>query len=196
MRTRVLLGALLLAPHCLAQDHPSPTLQNGVISYTAKDGKRVPLRVGFSCSDLWVAPGGGAIAFIAVKEEKPPGPNEIAPFIERSDVYIAMRRQNFQPARIAASPSIDGVVWNVAREPKLSPDMQSIYFLVPNYMTSFQLTRKPLGENSYERIADVQDYCVVWGGPHSGDLILLVPKDGAQGGAQRTRATGASARQD
>jgi hypothetical protein len=153
-----------------------------VVTYETQAGRRATVNVGTKCDDLWVSPDGRAISFIAIEQAKPGSSNEIGPFIERSSVYFGLRSQDFKPLGVAAKPTINGMVWNVAREPKLSPDLRSVYFLVPNYMTSLQLTRTAVRGDSYERIADVSEYCVVWGGKYSGDLIILVAHDSEQSG--------------
>ena len=174
MRHQVLKCTLAIVACLGCLDGEQPTYSHGVITYRAPSGRAAKIQVGTNVRDFWVAPGGEAVAFVRIERLRALGPGEVEPLVERSRIYIGLRSQGFRPFRVPSEPSINTKVWHVAQEPKLSPDLKSIYFLVPNYMTSLQLTRSSIHGAAYERIADVSEYCVVWGGSHSGDLIVLV----------------------
>ena len=51
----------------------TPSIKNGVITWTDRDGRQRPLNVGSKCADLWVSPDGEIIAFIALGPAVRPG---------------------------------------------------------------------------------------------------------------------------
>jgi len=181
MRVHFLLLLILATIEAPAQD-PHATLSGGIVTYTTRTGTRTRMQVGAKCSDLWASPDGAAITFIGIEKETPAAPGEIGTFVERSTVYVALRSDDFKAVAVPASPMIEGRVWHVAREPKVSPDLKSVYFLVPSFMTSLQLTRTAVSGRRYEPIADVSDYCIIWGGDYSGDLVILTSRDQQVGG--------------
>jgi hypothetical protein len=153
-----------------------PTLSNGIVSYE-EDGRRKEIRVGMKCSDLWVSPDESVIAFIGIEKAQPATTHEIEPFIEESSIYIARKSDHFKPLHLAVKVEIDGRTWKVVREPKVSPDLVTVYFVVPNTMTTSKLMSTMLPTSPYKMIGDATDYCIMWGGDSSGDLILLSRHD-------------------
>ena len=171
-----LIGGCVLSLQGWGESVP-PTLSNGVVTYTGENGQRKEIQVGKKCSDLWVSPDGSIIAFIAIEKAQPPTAHEVEPFIEESSIYIARRSDHFKPIHLAVKVQIDERIWRVVREPKVSPDLATIYFFVPNTMTTWKLMSTAIPTGPYKTIADATDYCVVWGGDHSGDLVLLARHD-------------------
>jgi hypothetical protein len=166
----------------------SPRLSNGVVTYVGEDGTRKEIKVGRKCADLWVSPDENAVAFIAIDRSKPPVGGEIEPFIEESTVYVARKADAFRPIPFALNIELDGRVWHIAREPKLSPDLLTLYFFVPNSMAGWTLVSRPVRADIYRVVARGADYCVMWGGDHSGDLALLTrvdPRPGDPNGGVR-----------
>jgi hypothetical protein len=153
-----------------------PSLSKGVVTYE-EDGQRKEIRVGKKCADLWVSPDESVIAFIGIEKAQPATADEIEPFIEESSIYIARQADHFKPVHIAVRVEISGRTWKVVREPKLSPDRSTVYFFVPNTMTTWKLMRTTVAAGPYAMIADATDYCVMWGGDHSGSLVLLSRRD-------------------
>jgi len=150
------------------------TLRNGVISYS--DGAAEPsvVQVDGPCSDLWVSPDEQMIAFIRIDRSRP-DPLAIGPFIERSTIFVASRSTRFKPARVALEPpQVDGREWNVFRAPALSPDLRTVYFLVPAAGTSWLLMSVPVEGGTARPVTWVEAYCVLWGGAHSGDLLAVI----------------------
>ena len=158
-----------------------PTLLNGVISYNAEDGQRRMIHVGRKCADLWVAPDESVITFIAIDKVRPATGSETEPFIEESSIYIARRSDDFKPDHLVASVPIDGRVWKVVRQPSLSPDLKTVYFSVPFTMTSWKLLSTSLRARSYTTIGNADSYCVVWGGEHSGALLMEIRRESNSG---------------
>ena len=160
------------------------TLKDGVISYPDGTTGRSVVQAGGPCSDLWVSPDGEMIAFIRMDKSRP-DPAAISPFIERSTIFVASRSTGFKPVRVALyPPRVDGREWNVFRDPVLSPDRRTVYFLVPAAGTSYFLMRVPVAGGTARPITWVEAYCVVWGGSRSGDLAASVraePTDETQG---------------
>src|SRR5215831_9286650 len=139
--TRVLMiGSFLAIFNVLALGASArPTLSNGVVTYTDERGRRETIRLGKRCVDLWVAPDESVMAFIAVEKERPWQAQEIESFIEESSIYIARKSDHFKPVRMNVNLLIDGRIWSVAREPKVSPDGRQVYFLVPNTTAAWTL---------------------------------------------------------
>ena len=153
-----------------------PTLSNGIVTYE-ENGRRKEIQVGKKCADLWVSPDESVIAFIGIEKAQPATAHEIEPFIEESSIYIARKSEHFKPVHLAVKVEIDARTWKVVREPKVSPDLATVYFFVPNTMTTSKLMSTTLSTSLYEMIADATDYCVMWGGDSSGGLVLLSRHD-------------------
>lgn len=162
-------------PTCGAQQM-GPSLQNGRIFYTSAEGAVKEVDVGGPCRDLWVAPDRSLITFVGVDESKPPSGREISPFVVRSSVYVARRDEQYRPVRHEVNVRLYKRIWQVAELPKIAPDHTTLYYLVPSSMTSSTLMRAGLTGRDIETVHDVIGYCVVWGGDHAGDLIVLVRK--------------------
>src|SRR5882762_6399447 len=87
-------------------------LSNGVVTYTAQDGRRLAIQVGRKCADLWVSPDHNAIAFIAIHKAEPVTAQVEAPFIEESTIYLAFKSDHFRPVNLVLKPIvIIGRVW-------------------------------------------------------------------------------------
>jgi hypothetical protein len=155
-------------------------LSHGVITYVANDGHRAKVAVGGACADLWVSPDQSIIAFIAIDKMGPTTTQSSEPFIEQSTVYIARRLDGFAPLRVVAQIRTDGRVWRVARQPSVSPDLRTIYFSVPYTMTTWKLMRGSIPPTSFETIGDADGYCVIWGGKHSGELLMQSRRESGQ----------------
>jgi hypothetical protein len=183
MKTIVLISTLaVLAGAQTRVGNGRPTLSKGTISYLAVNGQRAEIRVGKKCLDLWVSPDESMIAFIAVEKSLFHTENEEEPFIEQSSIYIARRSDHFTPVRIPLKGVvIDGRSWTVFRAPSVSPNLKTVYFSVPNTMTTWRLMSVPLHGEAYGMFGDEVSYCVVWGGKHSGDLLTLERDQGAVG---------------
>ena len=178
MRRRLLVPiGLLLVTVQGRGDSVRPTLENGVVTYTASDGRRQEMQVGKKCTDLWVSPDESVLSFIAIEKAKPAAAHEVEPFIEQSSIYVARKSDHFRPVHLVIKTSIGGRAWRVVRAPKVSPDLGTVYFFVPNTMTTWRLISTSLPRGPYEMIGDGTDYCVIWGGDHSGDLIILTRHD-------------------
>jgi hypothetical protein len=149
-----------------------PALSNGVVSYVADDGRRREIQVGWKCADLWVAPDESVIAFIAIEKAQPATANEIEPFIEESSIYIARKSDHFRPVHLVVRAAIGRRMWKVVRQPSLSSDLKTVYFSVPYTITSWKLLSASLPAGSYRTIGDADSYCVIWGGEHSGELLM------------------------
>jgi hypothetical protein len=156
-----------------------PRLSKGVIGYIGENGQREIVDVGKPCSDLWVAPDGNSIAFIAIEKARPPAtPFDQEPLIEESAIYFARRADHYRAVRVDfKSVSIDGNEWRVFRQPSLSPDLHTVYFLVPYTMTTWRLMSRPLPTGQNKTVSDAMTYCVVWGGGHSGDVLIMVREE-------------------
>jgi len=150
-----------------------PALSNGVVTYVAEDGRRVEVRIGRRCADLWVSPDESVMAFIAIDRSRPAMAGEMEPFVEESTIYVARKADGFRPLRFAVDIQLGRRIWHVAREPRLAPDLLTLYFFVPNTMTEWTLVSRPLDEDTYKTVDYGSDYCVVWGGSRSGDTVIL-----------------------
>ena len=169
---------LLLAVFEIAQASTAPILTKGAIIFTDKNGDRKEIRIGKRCADLWVSPDDSVIAFISVEKETPATAGEVEPFIEQSSLFVASRADNFNPVRLALNSLIvSGRSWKVVEGPSVSPDLRRVYFLIPYTMTSRKLASIPLAGGTPHLITDVTTYCVIWGGEHSGDLLMQVRED-------------------
>jgi len=172
------LLALIVSAQGWGQGSPLPALSNGVIRYPGEDGRRQRINVGKPCSDLWVSPDGRVIAFIAIEKAEPPTPAERGPFIEESTAYIAWKSDYFKPVPLHLKPvSIDGNQWRVFRQPSVSPDLHTVYFLIPDTMTTWRLMSRSLSGGPLKTVGDVMTYCVIWGGSRSGDLLTMIRQD-------------------
>ncbi len=148
-----------------------PSLRNGVVTYI-EDGRKREIQVGYKCVDLWVSADGNVIAFVAVEKSRGPLHSD---FIEKSSIYVARRQEHFKPRRIDVGRLvISERSWNVVRSPSISPDQKILYFLVPDYATSSQLMAFDLVGHTSAPVREVTDYCVIWGGQHSGQLLLQI----------------------
>jgi hypothetical protein len=150
------------------------TLANGIISYVDEDGQRKRIAVGKKCADLWSAPDGSVIAFIAINKAEA---DTVEPFIEESTIYIARERDKFKPTPVIVRPTIGDHTWEVGRQPSISRDFKTLFFSVPGTTTSWKLMSTSLPPSAYTFIGDVDSYCVVWGGAHDGDLLLQSRRD-------------------
>jgi hypothetical protein len=166
-----LILAILAGP--LIAQAPKAALKDGVISYTNESGGRSEIQVGGPCADLWVAPDGDTMAFVRIDRSEP-GDLSPAPFIEESTIFVASSSSRFSPVRVALQPPwIEGREWRVFRDPVVSPDLKAVYFLVPAAGTSWLLMSAPTAGGKAHAIAYVESYCVLWGGEHSGDLLMM-----------------------
>jgi len=165
--------ALLTGVTVACAQSTSFRLVRGVVTYSSSDGKEHEIAIGKRCADLWTNRDGSVAAFIAVEKERPPWGPAGESFIEESSVFIARKSDDFRPIHIAVDIELDGRRWRTAREPKVSPDYSTLYFFVPDFMTSWALIGKPLAGGEPRLIGRGTDYCVVWGGRNSGDLGIL-----------------------
>jgi len=170
-----LISILALAPLAIVHAGSiSAKVTNGKITYVGEDGRLREIGVGRQCADLWVSPDERVLAFIAIDEVKPPTTGEITPFIVGSRIYVAFKRDDFHPVLIGPGPvSLDGRLWKVFRLPSVSPDLKTVYFMIPAAMTSWKLMSTPLRGGQSKSESDAGAYCVVWGGDHSGELLML-----------------------
>lgn len=167
------LAVLLLAAGTWGESS-RPSLTNGVISYRAGDGRRRDIQIGRRCADLWVAPDGSVIAFIAIEKAFPGTGNGPEPFIEESSVYVAWKADGFRPVRIDLKRIVlNGMSWKIVRSPSVSPDGKMLYFSVPFTMKDSKLFSVSLPNGDNRPLTDEVSYCVVWGGRYAGDLLLL-----------------------
>lgn len=149
------------------------TLKDGVISYSAGATGRSVVQVGGPCADLWVSSDGETMAFVRIDKSRPGDFG--APFIEQSTVFVALRSTHFKPQRVDLEPPrIGGRDWNVFRQPVLSPDRRIVYFQVPTAATSWTLMGVSVSGGVASQITRANGYCVLWGGPHSGDLFAAI----------------------
>jgi hypothetical protein len=170
----LLFGGLVvgsLAQCCQAQ----PRLRDGVISYTTGDGQRKAIDVGRKCTDLWVAPDESVFAFVAIEASLPPDPNDLdrEPFITASSIYIARRSGGFAPVRLdVGTIRAYGRDWNVFRNPRVAPGAASVLFGVPVSITSDEVFAYDLKTGRNTDIGGAAEWCVEWGGPHSGSILM------------------------
>src|SRR5207247_3963957 len=158
---------LLLATRGQGQNS-KPTLVNGVASYV-ENGQRKEINVGKKCADLWVSPDGAVVAFIGIDKA------ERGDFIVESSVYIAKKVDRFKPQAIPVKPfTLHGRSWSVVRSPSLSPDLKTLYFLVPEFAAGATLMQMNLPRGTPQSIRDAAGYAVIWNGKDSGDLLLQV----------------------
>ena len=177
----LVLGVMVSVLHSQSQSS-KPMLKDGVITYLASNGERAKIQIDKPCADLWVSPDESVIAFITL--DKVETGFETAPFPQgtsyeqliQSSIYIAKKSDNFKPVPITLKPIyVRGDQWKIVRQPSLSPDLKTLYFVVPTYMTSWSVlsTKLPLGSN--RTLTDLEEgYCVIWGGKYSGDLLLIL----------------------
>jgi hypothetical protein len=137
------------------------------------DGHRKEILVGGKkCADLWVAPDESVIAFITIdNRSEPPDDTDWDPSIQ-SSIYIARLSDGFKPLRVALQPiHFRGRRWTFVRDPSVSPDFKTVYFAIPYTMQEWRLVSSTLPNGSPTMIGDVNAYCVLWGGMHSGELL-------------------------
>jgi hypothetical protein len=180
------LAVVLLAAAQAVSGSARPTLTNGVVSYVTEDGKRKDIRIGKRCGDLWVSPDESVIAFISIEKVDPKTAHDEEPFIWQSSVYVARRSEGFKPIHLAYQPlQLEGRRWQVVRRPSVSPDLLTVYFSVPYTMTSWKLVSVAFPTGPYRVIDDESAYCVVWGGTHSGEILMLSRVPGAASASYR-----------
>jgi hypothetical protein len=166
--------AATLPAAAYAQTHFA--IVDGSVRQFDQTGQSRTLDVGGNCADLWVSPNMASIAFIAVNRARQvpaviPGLN--APVVERSSIYYASKADNFKPTlAVSRSFMVDGRSWETVRNPSVSPDGGSLFFTIPYTMTTQRAMRLSLASGRYEDLGDTTNYCVIWGGPMSGRLIL------------------------
>jgi hypothetical protein len=167
-----------------------PEITDDVVHYTDEDGKGRTIDVGKKCTDLWSAPDGSILAFIAIdRESKPPKSPLLAyeqgPTIDKSSIYIARRAGHFIPTLIPVKPiSMYGIEWVVFRRPSVSPDGTTLFFEIPDSMVSSTIMNMSLSSGALQTVGVASDYCVIWNGRYSGKLILQrrhIPTDPSQG---------------
>jgi hypothetical protein len=179
----IIIFLLFAVLQCQAQSS-RPKLTDGVITYVTRNGQKAEIRMEKECADLWVSPDESIIAFITL--------DKINPLIrdigrlEESSIYIARKIDNFKRIPITLQPIyIQGKLFGrkIVRQPSLSPDLKTLYFLVPSSMTSRTLfsTSIPSGPNTKITDSEGQGYCVIWGGRYSGDLLLNLRQLGKEG---------------
>jgi len=175
----LILAVVVTAPCFASSTKPVPA--DGAVTIIGENGRRVAIDVGTRCTDLWVAPDESVIAFIGIEKSQPQYPSG-EPFIEESSIYIARRIDGFKPIRISVRVLLDGKAWSVAEQPMMDRDQRTLYFLVPNSMTSAVLVRTTVpGDETTVVKHGVGAYCVIWGGDYSGAVIMSlrrVPKLG------------------
>jgi hypothetical protein len=123
------------------------------------------------------------MAFILIEKTAPLSAVDTVPLIEQSSIYIAWKSDHFRPVRLnVRSVSIGGRQWRIFREPSLSPDLKTVYFEVANTVTTWTLMRCSLRGDSLMTINRVvAEYCVLWGGAHSSDLLVMERHDASRG---------------
>jgi hypothetical protein len=145
-----------------------------LIQFTAPNGSKSVIQVGKRCADLWVAPDESVIAFIGIERAAFGTENDASPAIDESSVYIARKAENFKPIRLPFDQvAVEGALWRVFRSPSISPDLRTAYFTVPVTMKDWKLMSIALPSGVPQVVHDVSEYCVIWGGPHSGALITM-----------------------
>jgi len=155
----------------------SPMLVDGVIS-VVENGHRVALPAGNKCTDLWIAPDESAIAFVDMTSQE-------ESLIVTTRVYLALKAQHFRPVSIALRPvRIDGRLWRLFRNPRISSDLKSVFINIPYTSTTSKIVRFSLTTGKQEILGDATDYCVVWGGRHRNEMVTqfrYIPNDPAKG---------------
>jgi len=186
--TKLLLVVLGMVPISILHgaDGSQPRLNDGVISYIAEGGQRTIIATGERAADLWVSSDGAVIAFIGIAKQTPDASGlTLSPLIEESHVYTARKADQFAPHRVPLKPiPINRRSWTVFRDPKAAPDLKSVFFSIPYTLTTSRVFRASLNTGDYEPIGDATDFCVVWGGGHTGDLLLQersIPADPSTG---------------
>src|SRR5271155_2556994 len=119
-------GALAVALCAMARaEDVRAEIIDDTIHYTDQDGQRRTIDVGRKCTDLWTAPDGSVLAFIAIdRESKPPKSPLLAfeqgPAMDKSSIYIARGADHFIPTLVPIKPiSIYGIEWAVFRRPSV-----------------------------------------------------------------------------
>jgi hypothetical protein len=173
--TYTLVSILTLAPLSIGRaESISAKIADGKVTYVGEDGRPREIGVGRPCTDLRVSPDERVLAFIAIDRARPPTLGEIAPFIEESRIYVALKRNRFRPILVNPGPvSLDGRSWKVFRLPSVSRDLKTVYFMVPATMTSWKIMSTPMRGGRSKVLSDAGAYCVIWGGDHSGELLML-----------------------
>lgn len=169
---RRLFAALLMSlaiPGFARSAESSFALINGTVSREEAGGTRRIIDVGKRCIDLWVAPDESVVAFTAIDTEGG-GPD---PLIRATSIYIAEASTDYSPVRIPLDPvKIGDRSWSLFRYPSLSPDRHVLYFAVPYTMITLKVLSTTLNAPVTQTVGDAVTFCVLWGGTHSGSLLL------------------------
>lgn len=182
------LAILLASAFCL-NAQSAFTIRDGKIAYRGRDGSAEQIRIKQKCTDLWVAPTNDIIAFISIDKSMPPGKN-IFGYVEdalpeQTSVYVARRSNGFAPELVFSTRiKIAGLVWQVFRNPSLSPNRQILYFSIPYTMTTSKLFSFRLDSRQFRVVGDITSYCTIWRGRYSGDQLLQkrrLPSDPNEG---------------
>jgi hypothetical protein len=145
-----------------------PRLVDGTIVFGTTGRVHPPIRIGLRCSDLWVSP--LSIAFIAVDAQGPAWPDLL---MEATSIYVAEEKNGFTP--MPEGPSaipVNGRIWRVKRYPRISPDLRTLYFLIPFTQTTSRVIAWSRNRHVWKSLGDATDYCVVFQGAYSGSLIV------------------------
>lgn len=178
--TILAVGAILLCP-VYAADRGDPAIKDGVITWTDSNDQRLKIDVRTRCADLWVSPDGGLIAFIALDHTVPhhgpvlPWEQDVV-MIDSSSVYIARRADGFIPV-LAVSGSyrihLPGAEYSsILRSPSVSQDGQTVFYTIPYGGATSLLMSKSLRNGETRAVVEMIEYCPLWGGKQSGNLLL------------------------
>jgi hypothetical protein len=178
LRAIGLIILLMSLPHVARAGDLQAAVTDGAITYTDENGIRKSVNVGRKCTDLWTAPDGSLMAFITIERYTTPPRNPVlgydeGPIIEESKIYIARRSERFAPQPVQVRPIlIYGREWSVFRQPSVSPDGKTLFFEVPDSVVASMLVSMSLNSGASRQLGDVSDYCVIWYGRHSGELVV------------------------
>jgi len=179
----VLTAVVSVLPSILLAADLRPEIKDGVVNYTNEDGQRRTIEVGKECIDLWVAPDQSVLAFAGIERTStPPTDPRVAqlgfhqaPLVEETSLYIAWRSHNFAPQQLEVKPvSVFGQQWSEFRRPSVSPDGQTLYFEVRDSETSSTIMAMSLRSGVLHQVLDASNYCVLWGGAYSGEVLLQI----------------------
>ena len=187
MRIALVVGCVLVLEHSSKAESLRPVIESGVISWTDDSGKRKKLEIGSRCADLWISPDEGTIAFVALEQLEPNNGTALqwekgTMFVASSSIYIATRSSHFAPVlavrgsfRIAL-PHLE--YSSILRSPSLSEDGDTVFFRIPYGGATGLLMKKSLTTGKISRVIEMVEYCPVWGGSASGDLLLMRRRQG------------------